>query len=105
MKIRVLNDQVLLKVPPNPEEKIGSIIVPASTRIDNVYMRATVYGVGNGKRNAKTGVRQGIPDFAVGDDVFVARLAGTRLFIDGEAFILTSKEGILGVYNEDEPVV
>lgn len=93
MKIRPLQDRLIVKRKEGAGKSKGGIIIP-----DNVKERpleGEVLAVGNGKA---------LPDGTVmpldvkpGDVVLFAKYAGTELKLDGEEVLMLREEDLLGV--------
>ena len=84
MKIRPLNDRILVKRLEGEEKTAGGIIIPDS-----------VVAVGPGKLN-EAGARVAM-DVAVGDRVLFSKYGGTEVKLDGEDFLIMREDDILGV--------
>lgn len=93
MKIRPLNDRVLVKRLAEEEITKGGIIIPDSAK--EKPAEGKIVAVGSGKLNDK-GVRVAI-DLKVGDKVLFSKYGGTEVKIDGEDFLIMREDDILGV--------
>jgi len=93
MKLRPLQDRVVLKRIEEEKKSAGGILIP-----DNAAekpLRATVLAVGTGKRNADGTL---IPvDLKVGDTVLIGKFAGSDIKIDGDEVVIVREEDILAV--------
>ena len=94
MKIRPLNDRILVKRLEGEEKTAGGIIIPDSAK--EKPAEGEIVAVGPGKRNEKTGERVAI-DLAVGDRVLFSKYGGTEVKLDGEDFLILREDDILGV--------
>ena len=93
MKIRPLQDRILVQPILEKEVRKGGIIIPDSAKEKPIEGR--VKAVGEGKLN-EAGARVK-PDVKVGDKVLYGKYAGTEIKIDGEDFLLMREDDILGV--------
>lgn len=77
-KVRLINDDLLVKMDPLPEKSSGGIIIPTTVGErgdDGIYSTGTVVAVGYMKTEDEEGVhrRFKIPDIDVGDKVLFIR--------------------------------
>ena len=93
MKIRPLNDRILVKRLEGEEKTAGGIIIPDSAK--EKPAEGEVVGVGPGKLN-EAGARVAM-DVAVGDRVLFSKYGGTEVKLDGEDFLIMREDDILGV--------
>lgn len=93
MKIRPLNDRILVKRLEGEEKTAGGIIIPDSAK--EKPAEGEIVAIGPGKRN-DTGERVAI-DLAVGDRVLFSKYGGTEVKLDGEDFLIMREDDILGV--------
>ncbi|MDY0390150.1 co-chaperone GroES [Desulfobulbus oligotrophicus] len=93
MKIRPLNDRILVKRLEGEEKTAGGIIIPDSAK--EKPAEGEVVAVGPGKRS-ETGERVTI-DLVVGDRVLFSKYGGTEVKLDGEDFLIMREDDILGV--------
>ncbi|MFQ5443499.1 MAG: co-chaperone GroES [Nitrospinales bacterium] len=93
MKVRPLQDRVLLQPILEKEVRSGGIIIPDSAQEKPIEAR--VKAVGDGKIN-EDGKRVK-PEVKVGDKVLYGKYAGTEIKIDGEDYLLMREDDILGV--------
>lgn len=93
MKIRPLNDRILVKRLEGEEKTAGGIIIPDSAK--EKPAEGEIVAVGPGKRN-EAGERAVI-DLAVGDRVLFSKYGGTEVKLDGEDFLIMREDDILGV--------
>jgi chaperonin GroES len=93
MKIRPLNDRVLVEPEKEEEVKKGGIIIPDTAK--EKPQQGKVVAVGKGKRD-DTGKL--IPmDVKVGDKVLMPKYGGTEVKIDDRDYQIIREEDILGV--------
>jgi len=93
MKIRPLNDRILVKRLEEETTTKGGIIIPDSAK--EKPAEGEVVSVGVGKLNDK-GTR--IPvELKAGDRVLFSKYGGTDVKIDGEDFLIMREDDILGV--------
>ena len=93
MKIRPLNDRVLVKRLEEEEKTAGGIIIPDSAK--EKPAEGEVIAVGPGKMNKK-GDRMAM-DVKAGDRVLFTKYGGTDVKIDGEDYLIMREDDILGV--------
>ena len=93
MKIRPLNDRVLVKRLAEEEMTKGGIIIPDSAK--EKPAEGEIVAVGSGKLNDK-GERVAV-DLKVGEKVLFSKYGGTEVKIDGEDYLIMREDDILGV--------
>ena len=93
MKIRPLQDRIIVKRLEGEEKTKGGIIIPDSAK--EKPMEGKVIAVGKGKLNDK-GERIA-PDVKADDTVLFSKYAGTEVKIDGEEHLIMREDDILGV--------
>jgi chaperonin GroES len=93
MKIRPLNDRILVKRLEGEEKTAGGIIIPDSAK--EKPAEGEIVAVGPGKLN-EAGERVAI-DVAVGDRVLFSKYGGSEVKLDGEDFLIMREDDILGV--------
>ena len=94
MKIRPLQDRVMVKRQENGAEKTkGGIIIPDTARAKPE--QGKIVAVGQGKVNeAGTLTPVGVK---VGDTILFGKYSGSEVEIDGEEHLIMREEDILGV--------
>jgi chaperonin GroES len=93
MKIRPLNDRVLVKRLAEEEITKGGIIIPDSAK--EKPAEGEIVAVGSGKLNDK-GERVPV-ELKAGDKVLFSKYGGTDVKIDGEDYLIMREDDILGV--------
>ena len=93
MKIRPLNDRILVKRLEGEEMTAGGIIIPDSAK--EKPAEGEVMAVGPGKLN-EAGQRVAL-NVAVGDRVLFSKYGGTDVKLDGEDYLIMREDDILGV--------
>jgi chaperonin GroES len=94
MKLRPLNDKIIVK-PLQAEEKTKSgIIIPDSAK--EKPQEAEVLAVGPGKVNETTSVRNPI-DLKVGDKVLYSKYSGTEFKMNGDDVLMIDEGDVLAV--------
>ncbi len=93
MKIRPLQDRVIVKRVPEEEKTKGGIIIPDTAKEKPI--EGKVIAVGNGKVQEDGKVRA--LDVKAGDRILFTKYAGTEVKIDGEEHLIIHEEDILGV--------
>ena len=93
MKIRPLQDRIIVKRVAEEEMTKGGIIIPDSAK--EKPMEGKVIAVGNGKildNGQKTK-----PDVKAGDKVLFSKYAGTEVKINDEEHLIMREDDILGI--------
>jgi chaperonin GroES len=93
MKIRPLQDRIIVKRVEEEEKTKGGIIIPDSAK--EKPMEGKVIAVGKGKI-LENGKIQPL-DVKVGDRVLFGKYAGTEVKIDGVEHLIMREDDILGV--------
>ena len=93
MKIRPLNDRLLVKRLQEEERTAGGIIIPDSAK--EKPAEGEVVSVGPGKLNDK-GERVAL-QVKAGDKVLFSKYGGTDVKLNGEDFLIMREDDILGV--------
>jgi chaperonin GroES len=93
MKIRPLQDRLIVKRTEEEEKTKGGIIIPDSAK--EKPLEGKVIAAGNGKILEDGKVRP--LDVKVGDRVLFGKYAGTEIKIEGEEHLMLREEDILGV--------
>jgi chaperonin GroES len=93
LKVRPLNDRVLVKRLEEETKTAGGIYIPDSAK--EKPTRGKVIAVGNGKSNDE-GHRKPL-DVKAGDQILFGKYAGTEIKIDGEDLIIMREDDILAV--------
>ena len=93
MKIRPLQDRIIVKRMESEEKTVGGIIIPDNAK--EKPMEGKVIAVGNGKLLDDGKLRK--PDVKVGDRVLFSKYAGSEVKIDGDEHLILREDDILGV--------
>ena len=93
MKIRPLQDRVLVKRVAEEERTKGGICIPDTAK--EKPMEGKVMAVGNGKI-LENGTKV-TPEVKSGDRILFGKYAGTEVKIDGEEHLILREDDILGV--------
>jgi chaperonin GroES len=93
MKIRPLNDRILVKRLEGEGKTAGGIIIPDSAK--EKPAEGEIVAVGPGKLN--DGGERIAMDVAVGDRVLFSKYGGTEVKLDGEDYLIMREDDILGV--------
>ncbi|NTV13092.1 MAG: co-chaperone GroES [Desulfobulbaceae bacterium] len=93
MKIRPLNDRILVKRLAEVEKTKGGIIIPDSAK--EKPAEGEVVAVGPGKLDDKG--KRVAPDLKKGDRVLFSKYGGTEVKLDGDDFLIMREDDILGV--------
>ncbi len=93
MKIRPLQDRLIVKRVEEEEKTKGGIIIPDTAK--EKPMEGKVIAVGKGKVLEDGKIHP--PDVKVGDRVLFGKYSGTEVKIDGEEHLIMREDDILGV--------
>ncbi len=93
MKLRPLNDRILVKRVESEEKTTGGIIIPDSAK--EKPSEGKIAAVGPGKRNKK-GERMPL-DLKEGDKILFSKYGGTEVKLDDEDYLIMREDDILGV--------
>jgi chaperonin GroES len=93
MKIRPLQDRILVKRLDEEEKTKGGIIIPDSAK--EKPQEGKVIAVGNGKVR-EDGTVQPL-DLKKGDRLLFSKYAGTEVNLDGEEHLIIREDDVLGV--------
>jgi chaperonin GroES len=93
MKIRPLQDRVIVKRVDEEEKTKGGIIIPDTAK--EKPQEGKVIAVGKGKVDEDGKVRP--LDVKAGDRILFGKYAGTEIKIDGEEHLILREDDILGV--------
>ncbi len=93
MKIRPLQDRVIVKRIEEEEKTKGGIIIPDTAK--EKPMEGKVIAVGKGKVLEDGKVHP--PDVKAGDRILFGKYSGTEVKIDGEEHLIMREDDILGV--------
>ena len=93
MKIRPLQDRVIVKRIAEEEKTKGGIIIPDSAKEKPV--EGKVLAVGTGRVLEDGSIRK--LDINVGDRVLFGKYSGTEVTINGEEHLILREDDILGV--------
>ncbi len=93
MKIKPLNDRVIVKRVEEEKKTAGGIIIPDTAK--EKPQEGRVVAVGPGKLD-ETGKRVSL-EVKAGDRILFSKWAGTEIKIDGEEHIFMREDDILGI--------
>jgi chaperonin GroES len=93
MKIRPLQDRVLVKRVKEEDRTKGGIIIPETAKEKPV--EAKVISVGNGKVLEDGSVRK--LDVKAGDRILFGKYSGTEVKIDGEEHLIMREDDLLAI--------
>lgn len=95
MKIRPLNDRVIVKRVEEEQKTAGGIIIPDTAK--EKPQEGEVVAVGPGKRD-ENGKRVAL-EIKQGDRILFGKYAGTEIKIDGEEHVFMREDDILAILN------
>ena len=93
MKIRPLQDRVIVKRVKEEEKTKGGIIIPDTAKEKPI--EGEVIAVGNGKTLDDGTVRK--PEVKPGDRILFGKYSGTEVKIEGEEHLILREDEIVGV--------
>ena len=93
MKVRPLQDRIIVKRLSGEEKTKGGIIIPDSAK--EKPLEGEVVAVGKGKVLEDGKVRE--PEVKVGDRILFGKYSGTEIKIDGEDHLILREDDILGI--------
>ena len=93
MKIRPLQDRIIVKRVEGEEKTKGGIIIPDSAK--EKPMEGKVVAVGSGK--VLDNGKKAVPEVKAGDSVLFSKYAGTEVKIEGEEHLIMREDDILGI--------
>ena len=96
MKIRPLQDRIIVKRIAEEEKTKGGIIIPDTAKEKPI--EGKVLAVGNGKVLEDGKVRP--LDIKAGDRILFSKYAGTEIKIEGEEHLIMREDDILGVIED-----
>ena len=95
MKIRPMNDRVLVTRVEEEQKTVGGIIIPDTAK--EKPQEGKVVAVGPGKQD-DSGKRVPL-EVKKGDRILFSKYAGTEIKIDGKEHIFMREDDILGILN------
>ena len=93
MKIRPLQDRVIVKRVPEEAKTKGGIIIPDTAK--EKPMEGLVVSVGKGKTADDGKLIK--PDVKAGDRILFGKYSGTEVKIDGDELLIMREDDILGI--------
>ena len=93
MKVRPLQDRILIKRLEEKETKKGAIIIPDTAK--EKPQEAKVIAVGSGK-TLEDGKKQPL-EVKKGDKILFGKYSGTEVKIDDEEYLILREEDVLGI--------
>ncbi|WP_163998513.1 co-chaperone GroES [Pyxidicoccus caerfyrddinensis] len=93
MKIRPLQDRLIVKRVPEESKTKGGLFIPDTAK--EKPLEGKVIAVGNGKVLEDGKVRP--MDIKAGDTILFSKYAGTEIKLDGEEHLILREEDVLGV--------
>ncbi|NOY44474.1 MAG: co-chaperone GroES [Deltaproteobacteria bacterium] len=93
MKLRPLQDRVIVKRLEEEEKTAGGIIIPDTAK--EKPQRGEIIAVGPGKKNEE-GKLQAL-DVKPGDKVLFSKYAGTEIKVEGEELLIMREDDIMAV--------
>jgi chaperonin GroES len=93
MKIRPLNDRLLVKRLAEEEKTAGGIIIPDSAKEKPAEGEVAAVGLG---KLSDSGERIAL-QVVVGDKVLFSKYGGTDVKLDGEEYLIMREDDILGI--------
>ena len=93
MKIRPLQDRVIVKRVKEEEKSKGGIIIPDTAKEKPIEGRVVAVGAGKVSEDGK----QRPLDVKAGDKILFGKYSGTEVKIDGEEHLILREDDVLGV--------
>lgn len=93
MKIRPLQDRILVSRVESEEKTSGGIIIPDNAK--EKPMEGKVVAIGNGKMLDDGKLRK--PEVGIGDRILFSKYSGSEVKIDGEEHLILREDDVLGV--------
>jgi chaperonin GroES len=93
MKIRPLQDRVMVKRLEEEEKTVGGIIIPDTAK--EKPQKGEIIAAGPGKKNDEGKVQP--LDVKTGDKVLFSKYAGTEVKVEGEELLIMREDDIMGV--------
>jgi chaperonin GroES len=93
LKIRPLDDRILVKQSEAEEKTAGGIVLPDTAK--EKPQKGKVIATGPGKM-LKNGKRSGT-EIKKGDEVFYGKYSGTEVEVEGEKLVIIRESDILGI--------
>jgi len=93
MKIRPLQDRILVQRSEEEEKTAGGIIIPDSAK--EKPQEGTVVAVGKGKV-LESGQIVAL-EVSVGDRILFGKYAGTEVTLDGEEYVILREDDVLAI--------
>jgi chaperonin GroES len=93
MKLRPLQDRILVKRIEEESKTAGGIFIPDTAK--EKPQKGEIVAVGKGKKTEEGKI---IPlDVKVGDKVLFGKYAGTEIKVEGQEYLIMREDDILGV--------
>mgnify|MGYP003571964223 CR=1 FL=1 len=93
MKIRPLQDRVMVRRLEEEEKTSGGIIIPDTAK--EKPQKGEIIAAGPGKRNEEGKIQP--LDVKAGDKVLFSKYAGTEVKVEGEELLIMREDDIMGV--------
>ncbi len=99
MKVRPIDERVLLQVEETEERKVGGIIIPDTATKERPQI-GKVIAVGDDVVSKEIDKKALSQILKVGDKVLFSKYGGTEVKVDDEEFLLVNRSDILGVIED-----
>ena len=93
MKIRPLNDRVVVRRTEEEETTAGGIVIPDNAKEKPIRGEVVAVGLGKVLENGDNRA----PEVKVGDKVLYGKYAGTEIKLEGEDLLVMREDDILAV--------
>jgi chaperonin GroES len=93
MKIRPLQDRVLVKRLDKEDKTSGGLFIPDTAKEKPIQGKVIAVGAGKMGKNGKVVA----PEVKTGDKILFAKYSGNEVKIDGEEHLIMSEDDILAV--------
>ena len=89
MKLKPLDDRVLIKPAPAEETTLSGIIIPDSAK--EKPLKGSVLAAGEGTKDEKMILKEG-------DTVLYGKYAGTEIELEGEKYLIMRQSDVLAIF-------
>jgi len=96
MKVRPLNDRILVRRLEEGEQRVGGIIIPDTAKEKPQQGKVIAVGAGKIKDDGKR-----IPlDVKAGDTILFGKYSGQEIKLDGEEYLIMREDEVLAILDE-----
>ena len=96
MKVRPLNDRIVVRRLDEGEQRVGGIIIPDTAKEKPQQGKVIAVGAGKIKDDGKR-----IPlDVKAGDTILFGKYSGQEIKLDGEEYLIMREDEVLAILDE-----